>query len=283
MSADATNAQTAAPPPDPDNWLAYNRANWDERVPIHVDGKFYDLDGYVAGREDLPEYELAEVGDVRGKRLLHLQSHIGTDTLAWARHGAVVTGLDFSAPAMAAAAQLAERIGVGDARWVTANVYDAAEALDGEQFDVVYTGKGALCWLPDIEHWARVAAAMVKPGGFLYVSEFHPFGYSLSEADGRTVTYDYFNRSPLVSDEPGTYADTKAPTRENVTVAFDHGIGEIISALISAGLRLEFLHEYDMTMFPLYQVLEKRDGFYRLPEGMPRVPLMFSLRAAKAE
>ena len=269
--------------PDPGNWLEYNRASWDERVPIHVDGEFYDVAGVVAGRETLAEFELADVGDVRGKSLLHMQSHIGTDTLGWARHGAVVTGLDFSGPAMEAAASLAARIGVTDSRWVTSNVYDAAEALGGEQFDVVYTGKGALCWLPDIERWARVAASVVKPGGFLYVSEFHPFGNALSEEDGRTVAYDYFDRSPHVWDSPGTYADFDAQTRENVTVQFDHGIGEIVSALIAAGLRLEFLHEHDVTVFSRYDVLEERDGFYRLPEGMPRVPLMFSLRAAKPE
>jgi SAM-dependent methyltransferase len=275
------SAETTAPQPDPGKWLEYNRANWDERVPIHVDGRFYDLDSFVAGRETLEAFELAEVGDVRGKSLLHLQSHIGTETLGWARHGAVVTGLDFSEPATEAATALAERIGVTGSRWVTSNVYDAAEALGGEQFDVVYTGKGALCWLPDIERWAQVAASMVKPGGFLYVAEFHPFGNTLDDEDGRTVAYDYFDRSPQVWDEPGTYADFEARTRENVSVEFNHGIGEIVSALIGAGLRLEFLHEYEMTLFSRFRALERRDGAYRLPEGRPRVPLMFSLRAAK--
>ena len=168
---------------------------------------------------------------------------------------------------MAAAASLAARIGVADSRWVTSNVYDAAEALDGEQFDIVYTGKGALCWLPDIERWARVAASMVKPGGFLYLAEFHPFGNTLDDENGRTVAYDYFDRSPQVWDEPGTYADLEAPTRENVSVEFNHGIGEIVSALIGAGLRLEFLHEYDMTLFERFAVLEQRDGVLPAPGG----------------
>ncbi|MEY9857393.1 2-polyprenyl-3-methyl-5-hydroxy-6-metoxy-1,4-benzoquinol methylase [Catenulispora sp. GAS73] len=277
------STETTAAQPDPEKWLEYNRANWDERVPIHVDSQFYDLDSFVAGRETLEPFELTEVGDVRGKSLLHLQSHIGVETLGWARHGAVVTGLDFSQPAMEAAAGLAKRIGVTDSRWVTSNLYDAAEALGGEQFDVVYTGKGALCWLPDIERWARVAASMVKPGGFLYVSEFHPFGNTLDDEDGRTVAYDYFDRSPQVWDEPGTYADFEAQTQQNVSVEFNHGIGEIVSALIGAGLRLEFLHEYDVTLFARFRALEQRDGVYRLPEGRPRVPLMFSLRASKPE
>lgn len=267
--------------PDPANWLEYNRANWDERVPIHVDGEFYDVAGFVGGRETLEPFVLAEVGDVRGKRLVHLQCHIGTETLGWARHGATVTGLDFSPPAVDAAASLAERIGVPDARWVTADVYSAVEALGGEQFDIVYTGLGALVWLPDIERWADVVAALVKPGGFLYLAEFHPFGNTLSEKDGRTVAYDYFNRSAQVWDEPGTYADFNAPTQENVTVQFEHGLGEIISALIAAGLRLEFLHEHEMTLFERFRVLEKRDWAFWMPEGQPRVPLMYSLRASK--
>lgn len=276
MSAETTS-------PDPANWLEYNRANWDERVPIHVDGEFYNLDGVVAGDETLTEFEVAEVGDVRGKSLLHLQSHIGTETLGWARRGAVVAGLDFSAPAMEAAAALASRIGIAGTRWFTSNVYDAAETLGGEQFDVVYTGKGALVWLPDIVRWAEIAASLVKPGGFLYVTEFHPFGNVLSEEDGRTVAYDYFDRSPQVWEGPGTYADFDAKTEQNVSVGFHHGLGEIVSALIGVGLRLEFLHEHDVTLFPQNQVLEKREGFFRQPEGMPRVPLMYSLRASKPE
>ena len=212
------SAETTAP--DPANWLEYNRANWDERVPIHAAGDFYDLDGFAAGRETVPEFALAEVGDVRGKQLVHLQCHIGTETLGWARHGATVTGLDFSQPALDTAAELARRIGVPDARWVAANVFDAVEALDGQQFDVVYTGLGALCWLPDVERWARVVADVLKPGGFLYLAEFHPFGNTLSERDGRTVEYDYFDRSAQIWDEPGTYAADDAQTTENVTVQF---------------------------------------------------------------
>jgi SAM-dependent methyltransferase len=270
-----------APAPNPENWLEYNQANWNERVPIHVAGEFYDLNGFVAGAETLTEFELTEVGDVHGKTLLHLQSHIGTETLSWARHGAVVTGLDFSAPAMDAAATLSSRVGISNARWFTSNVYDAAETLDGEQFDIVYTGKGALVWLPDVVRWAQVAASLVKPGGFLYLTEFHPFGNTLSEDDGRTVAYDYFDRSPQVWEGPGTYADFEAKTEQNIAVGFHHGIGDVVSALISEGLRLEFLHEYDMTLFSQYRVLEDRDGSYRLPAGMPCVPLMYSLRASK--
>ncbi|MFF1902900.1 class I SAM-dependent methyltransferase [Kitasatospora sp. NPDC058218] len=267
--------------PVPADWRAANRANWDERVPIHTSGAFYDVPGFVAGREALRDFELAEVGDVGGKTLVHLQCHIGLDTLAWARRGATVTGLDFSEPAVAVADGLAKEIGASTARFVAADVYDAVDVLDARTFDIVYTGLGALCWLPDIDRWARTAAALVAPGGFLYLAEFHPFADILAE-DGRTVETDYFRREPTVWDEPGTYADLGAETTANVTVEWQHGIGEVVSALVTAGLRVEFLHEHDFTLFPRFPVLESDDGAYRFPEGHPRSPLIYSIRATKA-
>ncbi|WP_344329703.1 class I SAM-dependent methyltransferase [Kitasatospora putterlickiae] len=266
--------------PMPDDWLAANRANWDGRVPVHVASEFYDVDGFVAGGEPLRDFELAEVGDVKGKSLLHLQCHFGQDTLSWARHGATVTGLDFSRPAVEAATGLAGRIGADTARFVVSDVYDAVSALDGRRFDIVYTGLGALCWLPDLTRWARTAAALVAPGGFLYLAEFHPFADVLAE-DGRTVEYDYFHNEATVWDDPSTYTDGElAPTAPAVTVEWQHGLGEVVSALVAAGLRIEFLHEHDFTVFARFPVLEHH-GVFRFPEGRPRVPLMYSLRASK--
>ncbi|MFE6866312.1 class I SAM-dependent methyltransferase [Kitasatospora sp. NPDC057692] len=266
--------------PTPADWLAANRANWDGRVPVHVASDFYDVPGFVAGKEPLRDFELAEVGDVRGKSLLHLQCHFGQDTLSWARHGAIVTGLDFSRPAVEAATALAERIGADTARFVVSDVYGAVDALDGRTFDVVYTGLGALCWLPDIARWARTVATLLAPGGFLYLAEFHPFAETLAE-DGRTVEYDYFDREGTVWDEPSTYTDGElAPGAATVTVEWQHGVGEIVSALVAEGLRIEFLHEHDFTVFARFPVLEQ-DGVFRFPEGRPRVPLMYSVRASK--
>lgn len=249
------------------DWREANRANWDERVPIHLGTTFYDLPAFVAGRESLQDFEPAEVGDVSGRSLLHLQCHIGLDTLSWARRGAVVTGLDFSGPAVAAAGDLAERIGADTACFVTADVYDAVEALGGRTFDIVYTGFGALCWLPDLTRWARTVAELLAPGGFLYLAEFHPYADVLSE-DGKAVEHDYFERGAVVTDISGTYADPGAETTSNRTVEWLHGIGEVVSALAAAGLRLEFLHEHD-------------HGHFRLPARL-NVPLVYSLRAAKA-
>jgi SAM-dependent methyltransferase len=262
-------------------WLETNRANWDERVPIHVSGEFYAVDSFKAGQERLRPFEIEEVGDVSGKDLLHLQCHFGIDTLSWARRGAKVVGLDFSAPAIEEARKLATELDL-DAEFVEANVYDAAQALDGRTFDVVYTGLGALNWLPDIECWAGVAASLVWPGGFLYVSEFHPFSWVFGDED-LSVTYDYFQKNPFIWDEPGTYADLDAETVHNRTYEWNHTLGDVVSAVISADLTLEFLHEHDHTLFPRWPFLEKT-GFdpYRMPEGRPRLPLMYSLRARKA-
>lgn len=264
-----------------DEYLAVNRAMWDERVPIHVESEFYDVAGFRAGGQTLRDFELAEMGDVAGKTLVHLQCHFGLDTLSWARRGAKVTGLDFSQPAVDAASKLAEEVGI-DARFVAADVYDAAEAL-GDTYDIVYTGLGALVWLPDLKRWSEVVTSLLKPGGVLYLAEFHPVGNMLDDAEGTTVAYDYFNADPVVWDEPGTYAQLDAATKRNRSIEFEHGLGEVVTAITTAGLRVEFLHEHDFTLFPRFASLEvSKESFglaYRFAAGRPRVPLMYSLRA----
>ena len=222
---------------------------------------------------------IVRLGDVRGRTLVHLQCHFGLDALSWARLGARVTGLDFSAPAIDAASALASELGI-DAEFVTADVYDAREALDGRRFEVVYTGRGAITWLPDIRRWAAVVAGLVEPGGFLYLSEFHPFSWVFTDED-LTVGHDYFHHR-LEFEEPGTYADPSAVTVNNRTEEWHHPLGDVVSSLIDAGLVLELLAEQDYTVFQRWPFLEKT-GFdtYRLPAGRPRVPLMYSLRARK--
>lgn len=266
---------------DDQHWLDANRAAWDERVPIHVDSAFYDNDSFRAGRIALRPFEIAEVGPVAGRSLVHLQCHFGQDTLSWARMGAHVTGVDFSAAGVAAARALAVEIGV-EATFVEANVYDAVQALGGRQFDIVYTGLGALVWLPDITRWAEVVAALIRPGGFVYLAEFHPVADIF--ADDRLVAdHDYFTRPGGTRyDDPGTYVDWDAPTRHNVNYEWSHPIGAVVSALIDAGLVIELLHEHDHTLFERWPFLERHDdGTYRLPAGMPRLPLMYSLRARR--
>lgn len=263
-----------------ERWLEENRAFWDERVPIHLRSGFYDVVGFRAGRAPLPPFEIEEVGEVAGKDLLHLQCHFGLDTLSWARRGARVVGLDFSPAAVEAARSLAADTGL-EAEFVCANVYEAPEALPGRSFDVVYTGTGALDWLPDLGRWAEAIAGLLRPGGFLYLAEFHPVTWIFADED-LTVRYDYFRKEGVVSDEPGTYADPDAQTAHDRTHEWNHPLGEVITAIIEAGLRLEMLNEHDHTLFRRWPFLvETEPGVYRLPEGMPSLPLMYSLRAGK--
>ena len=264
-----------------EDWRQLNRASWDERVAIHVASDFYDMAGFKAGRVALRPFEIEEVGPVDGRSLVHLQCHFGQDTLSWARLGATVTGLDFSSEAITAASALAADIGV-DADFVAADVYDAVEALGNRQFDIVYTGLGALIWLPDIDRWAAVVAALLRPGGFLYLSEFHPIVETMAD-DSLTVLYDYFTRPAGTRyEEGGTYTDGDVETVHNVSYEWTHPISSVISALLAQGLQLELFREHDHTLWARWPFLEPRDdGTYWLPDDRPRLPLMYSLRARK--
>ena len=256
-----------------------NRRWWDERVPLHVGSTFYDVDAFRAGTEPAHSaWTFDEVGDVAGLDLVHLQCHFGMDTLSLARRGARVTGLDFSAPAIEQARRLAAEIGI-EATFVQADVHDAAAAL-GRTYDVVYTGIGALNWLPSIQRWARIVTSLVRPAGFLYLAEIHPFAAVL-ENEPLRIAYPYLEHAePLVFDEPGTYADPSAATVHDRTTEWSHGLGEVVTALIDAGLVLEFLRErveifYDFTGW----LVEREPGVWAAPEG--ELPLLYSLRARK--
>ena len=250
--------------------------------------EFYDVDGFRAGGSTLRPFELEEVGDVAGKRLAHLQCHFGLDSLSWARAGASVAGLDFSEPAVRAATELAEETGL-DATFVQSDVYDAVEALGRERFDIVYTGLGALNWLPDLPRWAGGIADLLEPGGFFYLAEFHPFTWVFAE-DELEIEMDYFHNPEgehFDDDMQGSYADLELPTRNNATVEWQHTLSDVVNAVIGAGLTLELLSEHDYTLFPRFtNLVEDRDllsagAVYRRPGGAPRLPFMYSLRARR--
>jgi SAM-dependent methyltransferase len=227
------------------------------------------------------------VGPVESKRLVHLQCHFGLDTMSWARQGASVVGVDFSEPAVQAAQALADELGL-DARFVAGNVYEAASALRGERFDIVYTGLGALNWLGDLDRWAQVVASLLEPNGLLYLAEFHPFTEVFAD-DDLTVERGYFHdpEGERIGGPPGTYADLEARTEHNVTHEWTHPVSEVLSAVLGTGLRIELFHEHDYTLFPRWPRLERDDStleagdVYRWPPGHPRLPLMYSLRARR--
>ncbi len=258
---------------------AANRAWWDERAPLHTSSGLYDVAAFRAGRSTLRPFEEAELGDVAGRSLVHLQCHFGMDTLSWARLGADVTGLDFSAPALATARELAGEIGA-DATFVEADVYDAPRAL-GRRFDIVYTGIGALCWLPDIPRWAGVVRDLLAPGGVLYLVETHPMSDALGDAD-LTPTYPYFMTEPIHENSPGSYAVPDAATTANESFSWVHPLGRVIGALLDTGFTIERFSEFDFTVFQRWPFLEVgADGLHRPPPDVPSLPLLYSLLARR--
>jgi SAM-dependent methyltransferase len=267
-----------------DERLATNRAHWDERVPIHVGSDFYNVEAFKAGRPVIKPFEVDELGPLDGMQLIHLQCHFGLDTLDLARlHPTVrVVGVDFSAPAIAAAIELAAEVRLGGrSEFVCADVYHAVDALAGRRFDVVYTGKGALNWLPDLDRWASVVHDLLAPGGLLYLSEFHPVASVLAD-DQPVPAYDYFSTEAVPFESAGSYADPAARTEHNATFEWFHPIGEVITAVLRAGLVLELFHEWDFTMFDQFPFLVRGpDGLRRWP-GPGTLPLMYSLKARRS-
>jgi SAM-dependent methyltransferase len=263
------------------DWLADNMALWDEWATAHADSELYDLPGVVAGRDDLRPWEDAEMGSLAGLDVVHLQCHIGTDTVALARREARVTGLDFSESALKIAAGLAAQCGVS-VDWVRADVHDAPRAVGGRTFDVVYTGMGALGWLPDLQPWAGVVDALLRGGGMLYLTDFHPMWVALV-GDGRTMGQHAVDaRLTRWDDKRGSYASPGAAFRHTASWERLHTTSDLLSAVLDVGLQIELFHEFDATPCPCPWLVHGTDGLFRFPDDMYRFPLCYSMRARKS-
>ena len=265
-------------------YMESNRRRWNEAIPIHARSDFYDVEGFKRGKLTLMPVEREELGDVAGKSLLHLQCHFGLDTMSWARLGARVTGVDFSEEAIDLARSLSMELGI-EADFVHANLYDLPEVLSGE-FDIVFTSCGALVWLPDLKRWAEIIAQFLGRGGVLCVVDSHPFGNVMYNEDDATDLRPYYKYSVRDTDPeefpPGpTYTDG-SPKLSHSTYEWNHSVSDILNSLISAGLRIEFFHEFHFDAWRSQPTMEKgEDGWWRLPEGQESVPFLFSLRATK--
>lgn len=267
-----------------------NRANWDERATLHADrGEHgYRISQYIADRSaisDVVRFDLPRLGPVEGLRAVHLQCHIGTDTLSLARLGARVTGLDFSPNAIDEARRLVADSG-DDVDFVVADVYGAADVLAPASFDLVYTGVGALCWLPSVDRWAQVVASLLAPGGALHLREGHPILWSMDERldDDLHLRFPYWEREqPLEWDDDSTYVETTRPLTATRTYEWNHSLGEIVTALIRAGLRIDLLEEHDSVPWEaLPGQMVERDGEFVLSALDGVAPLSYTLRASKA-
>ncbi len=242
-------------------WREANRANWDERVAVHLQSPGYELTSLRAGRGRLNAIEEAELGPVDGLRILHLQCHFGRDSLTLAQRGAELVGLDFSRPAIATARRLAAELGLsGRARFVEADLYDAASAIPERGFDLVFTTWGTICWLPDIRRWADIIAQFLRPGGTLYFADGHPAACVFDDmaklpCGMPSFFAPYFAGEPIVVVDPSDYAD-KAARLENATqYNWMHPLAEIIACLSGAGLRLEWLHEHPSVPWQMFGIL----------------------------
>jgi len=266
-----------------------NLANWDERAPAHAASPDYAFHRFAEDPQflsDVVRFDLPRLGDISGLRGVHLQCHIGTDTVSLARLGAQMTGLDFSPAALVEARRLAQIAGV-DVEFVESDVYAAPDVLAVGSFDLVFTGIGALCWLPDVRGWAQVVSALLKPGGRLFIREGHPVLWALDEerTDGLlALEYPYFEHDvPMVFEEGGTYVETDREFTNNVTHSWNHGLAEIVTGLLDAGMELTGLTEHDSVPWEALPGLMQRlpGGEYRVTDRPGRLPHSYTLQALR--
>lgn len=263
-----------------------NRRNWDERAALHAGDTTgsYRIAEVLAGQSCLHSIEAREVGPLHGKDVAHLQCHIGLDTISLKHLGArSATGLDFSPVAIEAARDFARRAGA-DVSFVEASVYDAAAAL-GRTYDLVYVTWGAINWLPDIFAWAKVVASLLRPGGRLYLLEGHPQMNQLEARNGRLeLEFDWRTprERPLVFDDAQTYTGDNRRIASTRCYEWIHPLGDIVNAVVSAGLSLDFLNEHESLVWRAFPfVVPAGQNEFALPAGQPRIPLAFSLGATR--
>jgi SAM-dependent methyltransferase len=264
-----------------------NERNWDARAPIHVRSEFYGIGDRDPASWFAP-FEWRDLGPLEGREVAHLQCHLGAETMAFARKGARTTGLDFSGVSVREAQRVARDAGV-DIHYVRADVYEAVAALGAQRFDIVYTGKGALCYLPDLAAWAQTIWTLLKPGGFLYLVEFHPLFNALGptrkpdESDDLVIRHDYLaGHGAVERDSTHSYTDGPALPGDTVHYEWPHGLGEVVTAVARSGLRLESLTETADLPWRRWPLMARTgDGWWVLPDSEPRFPVMYALKAGK--
>ena len=263
--------------------IEINRAHWDALAELHagLDSGYYDASALIAGRDTIDERADAVLGDVAGLDVMHLQCHLAYDAVTLARRGARVTGVDFSRRSLEEARALASRCGV-DLELVEASSLSLPAALHG-RFDVVYATIGVLCWIPDIEAWMRNVRSVLRPGGRLVLVELHPLYLAIDSVDPLELGFPYAFDGPREYDEDGSYADRDAAIAATKTVEYAHSIGEVVTAAVRAGLRVDALHEHlDTGREHRGGVLPREaDGRYRLRIDGEVLPVLYTLVASR--
>lgn len=273
---------------DHSDYVEENRAHWDELADHHPDTDAYDVAAFVNGQSTLRRLEHEEV-DAAGKRLLHLQCHFGLDTLSWVRNegAAHASGVDFAPTAVSTARDLRDQVGLSRerTRFIESNVYELPMKLE-ETFELVVTTYGTIYWLPDLDRWAEVVATHLEPGGTFYIADGHPFAgpfHYESTADDLRVAHPFFNAAAITEEADGSYAGWDFGLENRRSHGFAHPLGEIVTALVEAGLRIEFVHEHPWSFFQRFECMEKDDDDrWRLPGVEHELPFTFSLKARKS-
>jgi 2-polyprenyl-3-methyl-5-hydroxy-6-metoxy-1,4-benzoquinol methylase len=259
-------------------YFSANKELWNQRTAVHKDSDFYNLKGFKAGETVLTPIEINELGEVKGKTILHLQCHFGMDSLDWARRGAKVTGVDLSDVAIEEARKLNDELGL-DATFVCCNVLDTSKYVQ-EQFDIVFTSYGTIGWLPDLKPWAAMIAERLKPGGIFYIAEFHPVVWMFDD-DFTHIAYAYENREVIVTENQGTYTDRNAAIKGK-EYSWNHSISEVLNALIGAGLKIQLFNEYMYSPYPCFRnIVEFEPGKWYIKGMEGKIPMVYSLRASK--
>lgn len=260
------------------NYLEINKQTWNNKTDIHIASDFYDIEGFIQGKSTLNDIELALLGNISGKKILHLQCHFGQDTMTFSRMGAQSVGIDLSDKAIERAKELAEKLNL-NTQFICCDVYEAPNFLE-EQFDIVFTSYGTIGWLPDLDKWAKVVSHFLKPNGKFVFAEFHPVVW-MYDNDFKEVFYSYFNIEPIIEDESGTYADRNSNITTQ-TVTWNHSISEVINALIKNGLEIDCFNEYDYSPYNCFNETEEFEkGKYRIKHFLNKIPMVYSLKAIK--
>lgn len=255
-----------------------NKKWWNSATKVHKSSSLYDLKSFKKGKTSLQSTELEELGNVKGKTMLHLMCHFGMDTLSWAREGAIVTGVDLSDESIRLAQQLSAETNI-PGTFICSDIYDLPKKLD-KQYDIVFLSYGVLLWLSDIKKFTDVVHHFLKKGGTFYIVELHPFT-NLLTYDFK-LSYDYFDQGPYEDDSSGTYTDweNKMP---GVTYEWSYTVSDVINTLIEKDFSIEFFHEFPYTMYNQFPGFMKKNqkGQYVLKSSSVKVPLLFSIKAQK--
>lgn len=260
------------------NYIEINKQSWNKRTDSHLKSDFYDVESFLKGKSSLNPIELALLGDVQGKSILHLQCHFGQDTLSLGRLGAEVTGIDLSDKAIKSANELAEKTNV-NATFICCDIYDLPHHLTG-QFDMVFTSYGTIGWLPDLDKWAKIVAQFLKPRGKFVFVEFHPVVWMFDD-DFEKIKYNYFNTGEIIEMEEGTYADRNADLQLEY-IMWNHSMSEVLNSLIKNGIEINSFDEFNYSPYNCFnKTIEFEPGKYRIKHLENNIPMVYAIEGTK--